>query len=74
MRNQTWTNGKITEDIEIYLEDSALKAKDCLTGEIRDATGEEGEEFFYKPPRDLVAEIDKLKARLDKITKVNRVA
>ena len=34
----------------------------------------EGRRTIPEPPRDLLAEIDELKARLDKITKINGVA
>ncbi|KKL27237.1 hypothetical protein LCGC14_2387210 [marine sediment metagenome] len=67
MRNQTWTNGKITRDIELYLEGNILKALDCLTGKVRSTTDEEREQFLYKPRRALLAEIDDLKTRLEKV-------
>lgn len=72
MRNQGWTQaGKLIRDDELYLDGEVLRVKDHITGEIRDPTEPETKQFYLKPPRDPLVEIDKLKA--DYATLKNKV-
>ncbi|GAI97943.1 unnamed protein product [marine sediment metagenome] len=63
MRNQGWLqDGTLVKDDELYLDGEVLKVKDHITGEVREPTEAETEQFYHQPTRDPLAEIDKLKA------------
>ena len=66
LRNQLWNQqGELIGDIELYLDDGILKAKDRLTGKVREPTEAETEQFYPKPVRNLEAEIDELRGRVE---------
>ena len=70
MRNQSWTqDGKLVQDIEIYPDGDKVMAKDHLSGITRPATIDEERVFLNQPesPRDLAAELDALKVRVEKL-------
>lgn len=70
IRNQTWdSKGNLLRDIELYLEDGALTAKDRLTGLIRYPTEAETKQFFYKQPETTNEKISKLDARIKDLEK-----
>ncbi|GAJ13598.1 unnamed protein product [marine sediment metagenome] len=63
MRNQGWTqDGKLIKDDELYLDTDVLKVKDHIKGKVREPTEAETEQFYWKPTRDPLAEIDTIKA------------
>lgn len=70
MRNQSWfTDGTLVEDEELYLDGDKLMFRDHLKNIVREATQEEINVFnaYNAKPRDLEAELDELKARVDAI-------
>jgi hypothetical protein len=69
MRNQTWENGELVTDIELYLDEGILKVKDHITDNTREPTEAETEQFYRKPPRDLATELDDHEARLRALEK-----
>lgn len=69
MRNQTWENGELVKDDELYLEAGVLKVKDHIRGNTREPTAAEREQFYQKPPRNLEAELDDHEARLKALEK-----
>ena len=72
MRNQGWTqDGELIKDDELYLEDGVLKVKD-IKGVVREPTEAESEQSYPEPVRDLAAEIDELKARIDNIKELRQ--
>ncbi|GAI88820.1 unnamed protein product [marine sediment metagenome] len=62
MRNQTWDeDGVLVRDNELYLDDRVLKVRD-INGVVREPTQAETGQFYWKPPRDPLSEIDEIKA------------